>query len=585
MSKVRVFPVVSLLLFALVLAACAGPATQAPATQAPAAATQAVEAPESDATQAQVTEAVEAPAATEEAGSAATEAPAAGEPKVGGNLVVGISGDPYNLATWISNDMNSSLVMNLVLPSLMVTDENGNKVPFILEDYQISDDATEYTLKLHDGLTWHDGVPLTSEDLIFTSQYVVEHQLSYGADMFADVVSAEAIDDTTVKFTLGHPSANFVSQVGFWIDVMPKHIYEGVDDPMNFEYNGVGYGPFKIKEFKKGEYYTLERVPDWPLANDGVGAYLETVTFRIFPDPNALVLAMMNGEVQVSGSALPVAAQKQLEADPDRFGVERVNSLGFGYFGLNYKNELLADANVRKAIAMTVDRDALVNVAMQGGAIKMETPISPVFADLVASNITYPAFDIEGAKQVLEEAGYTDSDNDGVRESPDGKKLEFELIMRSTTANADSIANVFKANAESAGIKINIKVVEPATYTDLVTVQRSFDINAIDWGVIDDADSSLDTVYLSTAQLNFMGFKNEKIDEILIAAKQEADYNKRIELMNQFQEEFVKEIPAINAWVRVNAYGYSKEFDGWDLTPGLYGFMDAKDLVGVYQVQ
>ena len=246
---------------------------------------------------------------------------------------------------------------------------------------------------------------------------------------------------------------------------------------------------------------------------------------------------------------------------------------------------MLKDVNVRKAIAMTIDRDALTKTAIQGGAIKMETPISPVYEDLVKSQIKFPAFDIENAKKTLESAGYTDKDKDGFREASSGKKLEFELIYRTTTANIDSIANVFKANAELAGIKINLKAVDPATYTDRVTKQHNFDINVIDWGVIDDPDSSLNTIYMSTAQLNFMEYKNDKMDGILKAVTKEPDYNKRVELMNDFQKEFVNELPTINTWVRVNAYGYSKDFEGWDLTPGLYGLMASKDLVKVYKAK
>lgn len=507
------------------------------------------------------------------------------EPAVGGSLVVGITGDPYNLATWLSNDMNSSMVMNLALPPLMATDSKGNKVPYIVKDYEISPDAKVYTVTVHDGLTWHDGKPFTTEDLAFTAEYLVKHKLGYGLDMYSNVEKTEIVDKTTLKYYLKNPQVNFMSQAGFWIDVMPKHIYENVEDPNNFEYNGVGYGPYKLKEYKKGEYYSFERVENWPLANDGQGAYIENITFRVFPDANALVLAMKNGEVNVSGSALPIAAQKQLESTPDKFGIKKVSSLGYGYFAFSYKNELLKDFNVRKAIAMTIDRDALVNTAMQGGAIKMETPISPVFEDLVKSDIKFPAFDVEGAKSLLESSGYTDKDNDGVRESASGKKLEFELIYRTTTANIDSIANVFKANAEKAGIKINLKPVDPATYTDRVTKQRNFDINVIDWGVIDDPDSSLSTVYASNAQLNFMDYKNEKMDELLAKSAQEPSYENRIKLMDEFQKEYVNELPAINAWVRVNAYGYSKDFEGWDLTPGLYGVLDAKDIVKVYKVK
>jgi peptide/nickel transport system substrate-binding protein len=506
-------------------------------------------------------------------------------PAVGGDLVVGITGDPYNLATWLSNDMNSSLVMNLALPPLMATDEKGNKVPYILESCDISEDAKVYTVKLHDGLSWHDGVEFTTEDLAFTAEYIAKHKLGYGADMYSNVEKTEIIDKTTIKYYLTEPQVNFMSQIGFWVDAMPKHIYENVDDPMNFEYNGVGYGPYKLDAYKKGEYYSFKRVENWPLANDGKGAYLETITFRVFPDANALVLAMKNGEVQASGSAIPVAAQKQLESTPDQFGIKEVNSLGYGYFAFSYKNELLKDFNVRKAIAMTIDRDALVNTAMQGGAIKMETPVSPVYADLVKSEIKYPAFDIEGAKSLLEASGYVDKDNDGVRESASGKKMEFELIYRTTTANIDPIANVFKANAEKAGMKINLKPVDPATYTDRVTKQRNFDINVIDWGVIDDPDSSLSTVYASDAQLNFMDYKNEKIDELLAQSSKEASYEKRISIMDEFQKEFVNELPVINTWVRVNAYGYSKNYEGWDLTPGLYGVLDTKDIVKVYKVK
>jgi peptide/nickel transport system substrate-binding protein len=204
-----------------------------------------------------------------------------------------------------------------------------------------------------------------------------------------------------------------------------------------------------------------------------------------------------------------------------------------------------------------------------------------VFKDLVKSNIRFPAFDVDGAAKLLDGAGYK-LGKAGVREK-NGKALEFELIYRTTTANIDSIVNVFKANAEKAGLKINLKAVDPATYTDRVVKQRNFDINCIEWGVIDDADSSLSTIYRSDAALNFMEYKNATIDALLDQSQLEPDYKKRVAIIDKFQAEFVKEIPTVNAWVTMNAYGYSKNFDGWDLTPGLYGFLDAKDIVKVYK--
>ncbi len=552
----------SLLVAALLMTGCSGGNTPAPqASAAPA-----------------------APAASADpAASAAPAAPAApaDEAKPGGELVVGLTGDPYNLAPWTTNDMNSSLVMNPVLPRLMEIDETGKKVPYLIKDYSISDDATEYVVEIFDGITWHDGTPLTTDDLEFTATYIPQNKLSYGADMYAPVKSMEKLSKTKIKYTLDAPRVNFLSQVGYWVPIMPKHIYESVTDPMNFDYPAIGYGPYKVKEFKKGEYYTLEKVPNWPLANDGQGAYLDKITFRVFPDANALILAIKNGEVHSSASAIPVAAQQQLLAEPDKFDVLRVPSLGFGYFSFSYKNELLKEQVVRQAIAMTVDRDALVNIAMEGGAIKMETPISPVYTDMVKSDIKFPAFDIEGAKALLDGAGYKEVN--GVRVSPSGKPLEFELLYRTTTANIDSIANIFAANCAKAGIKINLQSVEPATYTQRVTQNHDYDINAIDWGVIDDVDSSLGTIYLSNAVLNFMEYKNDKIDELIKASEGEPSYEKRIELMDEFQREFIKEIPSINSWVRINSYGVSKQFGGWDLKPGLYGVVNCGQIVKVYK--
>ncbi|MCQ4726041.1 ABC transporter substrate-binding protein [Anaerotignum faecicola] len=505
------------------------------------------------------------------------------EPHVGGTLTVGISGEPYNIATWLSNDMNSHLLMNLVLPSMMVVNEKGEKEPYIIESYEASEDLKTYTIKLHDGLTWHDGEPLTAEDLAFTADYCVKHSLSFGADMFKSVESSEVVDDTTVIFHLSIPSVSFVSQMGYWVDIMPKHIYENVDDPMNFEFNGVGYGPYKLTDYAKGEYYTLERVENWPLANDGQGAYLDKIIFRVYADPNALVLAMKNGEVDVSGTELPVSAQNQLADSDGQFTIESVESLGYGYLAFNCSNEFLSDKTVRQALAMTIDRDGIVTAALQGGARKMETPVSPVYTDLVQSNITYPAFDIEGANKLLDDAGYTDTDNDGVREM-NGKPMEFEVVYKNSSNNIDAVANIFKSNAEQAGFKINIKSLDIAAFTSNVVQGHDYDINIQEWGVIDDVDSKgLSNIYLSDCSMNFMEYYNENVDSILAQLETEPDKAKRLELLDEFQKIYVDELPVVNCWVRTKAYGCSNKFAGWSLTPGLYGVMDVKDLTHVYE--
>jgi len=512
---------------------------------------------------------------------------AEGDPSlIGGELNIGMVGDPYSLNAWTSNDLNAALLSNILYPSLLVFDENAKKVPYVLESYESSEDLKTWTAKIHGGLSWHDGVKFTAEDLAFTAIYCATHDVNFGSDYYANVEKAEALDELTVQYTLKEPQVDFMTNIGFWVDVMPKHLLEGVEDFANAQIPTIGFGPFKLDEFSKGEYYKFSRVPNWPLANGGLGAYLEGFTIRIYTDPNSLMLAIKSNEVDCGSNALNVAIQQQLAAEPDNYGIVKVNSLGYGYFGFNYvNNPLLADPVLRKAIAHTVDRDALVNIAIQGGGVSMNTPVSPVYTNMVEGAATFPAFDIEAAKALLEAAGYVDSNNDGVREK-DGNKLAFTLTCRNNTNNIDAISNIFKANCAEAGIEITLSIVEPATYTDLVVKSKKFDINYIEWGVVDDVDTSLDAIYYSGATLNFMQYKNDAMDAILLGVKVEPNFEKRREMILEFQKLFVEELPTINVFVRTNAYGYSKQnFEGWGATPGLYGVCDVKNLVQVHLIK
>ena len=214
----------------------------------------------------------------------------------------------------------------------------------------------------------------------------------------------------------------------------------------------------------------------------------------------------------------------------------------------------------------------------------MYNPISPVFPELIASDIRFPAFDIEEANRILDEAGFLHVDDSGYRADPDGNPMSFRLTFRSTLPNGDSITSIFRDNAAQAGIQIVLNPTEHAAYTEIVVINRDFDINVVDWGVIDDPDSSLATIYRSDAHLNFMEFYNPAMDALLDQSSQEPSFERRVEIMNEFQRLFVEELPTVNTWVRINAFGVSNDFGGWDLAPGLHGPLNVRKLVNVYQI-
>ena len=512
----------------------------------------------------------------------AVPAMATGEDLVGGDLLVGVVGTPYATNGWTSNDLNANLIADILYPQLVKFDDDAIKQPYILESYESNEDMTVWTAKIHDGMYWHDGEKFTAEDLAFTANYCATHVVNFGSDYYNMVEEAVALDDLTVQYTLNAPTANFITNAGYWVDVMPEHLFKDIEDLSTADIPTVGFGPYKLVDYVDGEYYYFERVENWPLANDGVGGYAETITFMVYTDVNAAVLALESGEIDCISTSLSQAAQEELEGN-ENFGMEKVWSLGYGYVSFNYKNPMLADQTVRKAIAMTMDRDSLVNIALGGAAMAMNTPISPVYANLTEGAATYPAFDLEGAKALLDEAGYVDSNGDGIREWSDGNPLAFTLTCRNSTANIDSIANIIKSNMEAVGIGLTVSIVDPATYTDNVTQNMTFDMNYIEWGVIDDPDMALDAIYLSSATLNFMGYKNDAIDAILLEVKTINDPEVRKEKMFEFQELFVEELASINLLVREQGYGYSTEkWEGWDAQPGLYGVADCSNIVKVH---
>lgn len=506
----------------------------------------------------------------------------------GGDLVIGIVGDPYSVNAWISNDLNAGLLANLMYPGQVDFNKNAEKTPLILESYQWDDDTLmSATVKVREGINWQDGEPLTGSDLAFTINTCVTKTVNFGSDYYKNVDHAEVMEDGyTVKIYMKTPQVNLLTKASYWVDIMPEHLFKDVEDFTTAELPTVGYGPFKLEDYSKGEYYLFSAVKGWGEPFGLEGPFIDSVTIRVYSDANSAVLALLSGEIEAISTSLNVALQNQVEGAGGSFAVGRVPSLGFGYFGFSYANPLLADKTVRKAIAQCIDRDALINIAIEGGGIKMETPISPVYSTLVEGAATYPALDVEAAKADLEAAGYIDRDGDGFRENENGDKLAFTLTCRNNTNNVDAISNIFKANCAEIGVDITISIVDPATYTDVVTKQKTFDINYIEWGTIEDCDMGMSSIYHSTATMNFMQYKNDEIDALLDEIGTTVDAAKRLELTYKFQEAFAEELPVCSVLVRTNAYAYSTaNYDGWDLNPGLYGVCDVMSLVKVHKAQ
>lgn len=499
-------------------------------------------------------------------------------------LTVGLNSAPVSENIWYQNDLNSATIMNLVCPNLVAMGKDGVKYDFLTESSTSNEDSTVWTITLKEGLTWNDGTPVTAEDLLFTALYGTEHHIGFFDSYYGlvDAAASKAVDERTVEFHLTSGNVNFWKGAGFWIPVMRKSEWETVTDPSTYDYSGAGYGPYFISEWVDGEYVVLERNPYFTLANEGRGALVDSIVLRVYTDENAMVLALQNGEVDVCANFLSTSSVTQLQPNPT-YNISSIASLGYAFISFSQTNELLTDVNVRKAIAMCADRDALVNVAFAGGATAMHTPISPVYTDFTASDIRQPAFDTAGAAALLEQAGYKDTNGDGIRERADGTPLSFKLTYKSTLSNADGVMTILKDGASKAGIELVLQPVDAATFSANVTQGHTYDISYSSWGTIDDVDTTLLTCFGIGQTLNFMDFESQEQEDLLRAMQSETDYAVRLDMVNQWQSWFVENLPTCHLLVPNNTYAASTaKFDGWSLSPGNSAYLACADFVNVY---
>ena len=512
--------------------------------------------------------------------SSGTASTAAGTPAKGGTLTVGLSAAPVSTNIWVQNDINSSIIMNLVVPNTVYMDDTGTKYNYLVESAESNEDSTQWTIKLKD-LTWNDGTPVTAEDLAFTVTYGTEHQIGFSDSYFGTVTEAEVVDDKTVVFHLSEPNVNFWNGGGHWIPIMPKAEFEGVDDPLNHTYSGMGYGPFYVDEWVDGQYVSLKRNEYFTQANDGQGAYLDGVLFRIYTDENSMVLALENGEIDLCANFISANSKTQLAANSQNVLTD-ISSLGYGQISFSQNNTQLQDTAVRQALTMCIDREAMCAVGMAGAATPMPGPISPVYESFNTENIQEPAYDPAAARALLEENGYADSDGDGILEK-DGEKAAFTITYKASIQNVDNVMEIYRTSCQEAGIQLDLEPVDPATYTSKVNNAHDFDLSYNVWGSIDDVDTTLYTCYGIGQTLNFMDYNNEEMDQLLKDMKATPSLEERTAMLNQWQTLCVENLPFATTYVPVQTYAASTaKFDGFSAAYGNYGYLGCPQLCGVY---
>lgn len=425
-------------------------------------------------------------------------------------------------------------------------DEEMNPIPDLAESWEVSEDGTIYTFTLRDDVTFHDGTPMTADDVIYTAELTLDETINspYRSKFIIDgePVVWEKIDDHTVQATLPKPFGPFLAKTSradeIFFTILPKHILETCTDmaSCDFNLNPVGTGPYKFVEYVPDQRLVLEAHDAYHQGQPGA----KQVVFVNFPNEQSALAALKSGEIDVS-SLREAGNVKAAEEDPN-LTVHRYDSNWIFAGRMNMASPVLQDKAVREAIALAVDRENLMKAAVSPTATVGNSPISIGWA--ASPEVPVFAYDPEKAKALLEEAGWT---GDGIRQK-EGAPLSVGITIYPDYASPD-IAAGMQQFLQQIGIELKINQLEYATFETEVYENKNFDIY-LDWqgfGVDPDIASRwlTSTAEDGTYLANPSSYTNPEVDAALEAAAIALTQEERAQHLWEAQNLLTADVPAI----------------------------------------
>lgn len=474
-------------------------------------------------------------------------------PDRGGTLVEGVAGSPQYINPLLSQyNQVDAVLCRLLFNGLTRLDEYGNVVPDLAESLTISSDGLVYDFRLRSGLYWHDGVPVTAADVLYTVGAMQAEDYPgvtwLGAFWQAVEVSApDGPEGLAVRFTLKQPLAPFLDYTT--IGLLPAHLWEKVPvaEMMASQLNTrpVGTGPFQLARITatRAELTVNPRY-------HGPTPYLTGVTMRFYPDHQSLLPAYDREEIDAISWVWPQdMAEASKRSDLALFSAPLA---GYTLVYLNQQNAnvpFFQEVAVRQALLYALDRQALVDTVQDGQGVVAHTPILPG-SWAYDPEVKQYAYDPDAARRLLDEAGWIDSDEDGVRDR-DGVKLSFVLLGKDEpwlTALSSAWAAI--------GVQAVPQTVTLAGLTRDFLAPRTFDAAMVSWELSGDPDPY--PLWHSTQAAsgqNYAGWNSRSADEAIEQARALSDRELRRGYYVEFQRVFAEEAPALLLYYPVYTYG------------------------------
>ncbi len=470
-----------------------------------------------------------------------------GPPAYGDALINGSIGEPTILIPMLSGDAASQDVAGLIFNGLVKYDTDLSIIGDLAESWDISKDGLVITFHLKKGVTWTDGVEFTADDVMFGFNTIINKKTptAYNED-FLQVKKAEVLDKYTFRVTYGKPFAPALASWGNLV-VLPKHLLEGKDlTKSEFGRDPVGMGPYKLTNWVPGQELILDSNHDYFEGRP----YIDRFVYRVIPDRATMFLELQTGGVDMM-DLTPIQYTKQTESEYFRnnFQKFRYPQFVYTYMGFNLKHPFFQDRRVRQAIAYAIDKSEIIDVVLFGLGSPATGPYVPNTWPYNPNVKKYP-YNPEKARQLLKDAGWEDTDGDGILDK-DGRPFRFTILTNMGNTLRMNTATIIQWKLAKIGIKVDIKVLEWSTFVNEFIDKRRFEAVILGWQISPDPDQFdiWDSKKTKEKEFNFVSYSNPEVDALLEKGRRTYNIEERKKAYFRIQEILAEDLPYIFLYV------------------------------------
>lgn len=482
-----------------------------------------------------------------------------GEVPVNGTLIYNLDSEPPTLHPILSTDRYATNVQTFVCDALLTRNlSTWEWKPALAEKWEISKDNKQFTFKLRKNIFFHDGKPITAEDVKFSFETVndpaYEGQAAHLQNYFEGIQKVEVVDEQTVKFyTKDTYFKNFETAATHFI--LPKHIYSDVKKAQKLSKSLTCSGPYLVDKFERGQKILLKRFDKWYGFSDDAykGFYnFKAIDMRFYKDEIVQIERIKKGDIDFLEFFRPEAFIKKL-VGPEigkkvfKFQVENKTPKSYDFIGWNLEKDLFKNRDVRLALAHLMNREEM-NKKFRNGLSELAIGPIHVRSEFAPTNVKPILFDPKKAQELLAKSGWIDSDKDGVLDKIfDGKKVDFKFTLLYPNKEKEKYWTMYKEDLKKSGIEMEMRYLEWNSYMKTVD-EGNFEAFTMGWsggGIEPDPKQIWHSAHAVRGGSNMIHYKNPEVDKLIDEARISPDRATRIKLLKQVYEKIAADAPYV----------------------------------------